>query len=194
MPLAGVPHGHPMAMGHPSNQGGPAGGQPPGAVMGQQMHPGLSGPGGPQVSQAGPMMANIPLGAGGPGPGGPGAGGPSAHALSHLNPGQAQQIFAQQQQQQHQQAQMAQAREWKLLSSVVSFLHISTPVQPVNDATASRSFGILRGDCEQCRHFGRFMMLSCPACVEVYCGRMPVAFPVQWVSTEHGLLCPLFSG
>lgn len=121
MPLAGVPHGHPMAMGHPSNPGGPAGGQPPGAVMGQQMHPGLSGPGGPQVSQAGRMMANIPLGAGGPGPGGPGAGGPSAHALSHLNPGQAQQIFAQQQQQQHQQAQMAQAREWKLSSSVVSF-------------------------------------------------------------------------
>lgn len=104
MSHAGVPHGHPMAMGHPPNLGAPGGGQPPGAGMGQQMHQ-VSGPGGgPQVSQAGPMMANIPLGAGGPGQGGPGAPGPSAHALSHLNPSQAQ-MYAHQQQQQ----QMAQA-------------------------------------------------------------------------------------
>lgn len=47
--------------------------------MPQQMHMGVSGPGGPQVTQA--MMGGMP----------PGAGGPSAHALQHLNPGQAQQ-------------------------------------------------------------------------------------------------------
>ncbi len=98
----GVPHGHPMAMGHPQNPGAPGGGQPAGAAMGQQMHPGVSGPGGPQVSQSGAMMGNIPLGAVGPGAGAPGGGGPSQHALSHLNPGQAQaqaQFLAQQQQQ-----------------------------------------------------------------------------------------------
>lgn len=38
------------------------------------------------------------------------------------------------------------------------------------------------------------MMFSCPAYVEAYCGRITVAFTVQWGSTEHGLLCPLFSG
>ena len=114
MPLSGVPHGHPMAMGHPANPGGPAGGQAPGGVLGQQMHPSLSGPGGPQASQAGPMMANIPLGTGGPGPGGPGAGGPSAHALSHLNPGQVQQMYGQQQ--------MAQAREWNFLFILLQFV------------------------------------------------------------------------
>lgn len=121
MPHAGVSHGHPMAMGHPPNPGAPGGGQPPGAAMGQQMHPGVSGAGGPQVSQAGSMMANIPLGAGGPGPGGPGAGGPSAHALSHLNPGQAQQMYAQQQQQ------MAQARKFNFPISldVLNPAHLS---------------------------------------------------------------------
>jgi hypothetical protein len=57
-----------------------------------QMHMGVSGPGGPQVSQPGAMMGGMP----------PGAGGPSAHALQHLNPNQAQQaqMFQQQQQQQ----------------------------------------------------------------------------------------------
>jgi hypothetical protein len=57
--------------------------------MPQQMHMGVSGPGGPQVTQAGAMMGGMP----------PGAGGPSAHALQHLNPGQAQQAQMFQQQQ-----------------------------------------------------------------------------------------------
>lgn len=56
------------------------------------MHPGVSGPGGPQVSQAGPMMGAMPPGANG-GQGGPGM--PNAHALSHLNPAQAH-LFQQQ--------------------------------------------------------------------------------------------------
>lgn len=72
----GMPHGHPMA-------GGP--GPNPGQQMPPGMHPGVSGPNGP-VSQAGPMMG-MP----------PGMGGPNAHALSHLQPQQAQ-MFAQQQQ------------------------------------------------------------------------------------------------
>lgn len=93
---AGVAHGgHPMAPGHPSNQGVPGGGQQPGVSMGQQMHAGVTGPGGPQVSQAGPMMTGM-MQAGGP-PGVSGGGGPSAHALSHLNPGH-QGGYAQQQQ------------------------------------------------------------------------------------------------
>lgn len=46
------------------------------------MHPGVSGPGGPQGSQAGPMMGGMPPGAGAGGPGPV----PNAHALSHLNP------------------------------------------------------------------------------------------------------------
>lgn len=77
----GIPHGHPM---------GPGPGPNPGQPMGQpmQMHPGVSGPNGPHVSQAGPMMGMQP-GMGGPGP--------SAHALSHLTP-QAH-MFQQQQQQ-----------------------------------------------------------------------------------------------
>jgi hypothetical protein len=74
--------GHPMAMPHNPQQGQPGPGMP------QQMHMGVSGPG-PQVSQ-GAMMGGIP----------PGAGGPSAHALQHLNPGQAQQAQLQYQQQQ----------------------------------------------------------------------------------------------
>ena len=60
--------------------------------MVQQMHPGVSGPGGPQVSQAGPMMGGMPPGAGTAGPGGPM---PNAHALSHLTPTQAH-MFQQQ--------------------------------------------------------------------------------------------------
>jgi hypothetical protein len=74
-------------MGGPHN---PGQGQP-GPGIPQQMHiGGVSGPG-PQVTQGGAMMGGMP----------PGAGGPSAHALQHLNPGQAQQaqIFQQQQQQ-----------------------------------------------------------------------------------------------
>lgn len=94
---AGVAHGgHPMAQGHPSNQGVPGGAQQPGVTMGQQMHAGVAGPGVPQVSQAGPMMAGMMQG--GPPPGVSGGGQPSAHALSHLNPGHQNQMFAQQQQ------------------------------------------------------------------------------------------------
>lgn len=85
IPQHGLPPGHhPMAQ-HP-NAGHPG----PGMV--QQMHPGVSGPGGPQVSQAGPMMGGMPPGAGTSGPGGPM---PNAHALSHLNPAQAH-MFQQQ--------------------------------------------------------------------------------------------------
>ncbi|KAJ5613128.1 hypothetical protein N7510_006322 [Penicillium lagena] len=82
MPQHGLPPGHPMAAQHP-NAGHPG----PGMV--QQMHPGVSAPGGPQVSQAGPMMGGMPTGgtAGGPVP--------NAHALSHLNPAQAH-LFQQQ--------------------------------------------------------------------------------------------------
>ena len=73
--------GHPMqgAMAVPHSQGQ---GQP---GMPQQMHMGVSGPGGPQVSQAGALMGGMPPGAG-----------PSAHALQHLNP-QAQMLQQQQQ-------------------------------------------------------------------------------------------------
>jgi len=45
------------------------------------------------VSQAGAMMGGMPPGAGTAGPGGPM---PNAHAMSHLNPAQAQYIFQQQ--------------------------------------------------------------------------------------------------
>lgn len=85
IPQHGLPPGHhPMAGQHP-NAGHP------GAGMMQQMHPGVSAPGGPQVTQAGPMMGGMP-------PGGNGAHGgpmPNAHALSHLNPAQAH-VFQQQ--------------------------------------------------------------------------------------------------
>jgi hypothetical protein len=81
----GVGPGHPMAPGH-SQQGG---GQP-GPGMPPQMHMGVSGPGGPQVNQAGTMLGVMP-------PGGMGPGGPSVHALQHLNPNQAQ-LYQQQQQ------------------------------------------------------------------------------------------------
>lgn len=91
---AGVAHGgHPMAQGHPSNQSVPGGGQQPGVTMGQQMHGGVTGPGVPQVSQAGPMMARMM-----PGDAPPGVSGGSGLALSHLNPGHQNQMFTQQQQ------------------------------------------------------------------------------------------------
>jgi hypothetical protein len=77
---------------HPN--AGHIGGQAPGAGMGQQMHPGVSTPGGPQVSQAGPMVGGMPPGVGTTGPGAPV---PSAHALSHLGPAQSHQLFQQQQ-------------------------------------------------------------------------------------------------
>jgi len=87
IPQHGLPPGHhPMAGQHP-NAGHPG----PGMV--QQMHPAVSAPGGPQVSQAGAMMGGMPPGAGTAGPGGPM---PNAHAMSHLNPAQAQYIFQQQ--------------------------------------------------------------------------------------------------
>lgn len=60
--------------------------------MGPQIHP----QGGPQVSQAGPMMGGMMQGGGPPGVSGVG---PSQHALSHLNPHQNPQLYAQQQQQ-----------------------------------------------------------------------------------------------
>lgn len=82
----GAPQGHPMqgGMAVPHSQGQVQPGMP------QQMHMGVSGPGGPQVSQAGVMMGGMP----------PGAGGPSAHALQHLNSQQQQQMMQQQQAQQ----------------------------------------------------------------------------------------------
>ena len=80
-----------MGPGHPSNQSGIAGGQPPGVTMGQQVHPGIAG-GGPQVTQPGTMMAGMPQGA----PGVIAGGAPNAMALSHLNPGHPQ-MYPQQQ-------------------------------------------------------------------------------------------------
>lgn len=77
---------HPMGPAHH-----PTGAPPTGGIV-QQMHPAVSGPGGPHVSQAGPMMG-IPPGAAATGPGGPIA---NAHALSHLSPAQAH-LFQQQQ-------------------------------------------------------------------------------------------------
>lgn len=99
---AGVTHGGlPMSQGHPSNQGVPGVGQQPGVSMGQQMHPGIAGPGATQVTQAGPLMAGM-IQTGGPA-GVPGAG-PSVMALQHLNPGHSGQVLAAQQQHQMQQA------------------------------------------------------------------------------------------
>lgn len=81
----GAAQGHPMAGVHPQ-QGGP-----PGPGMPQQaFHMGVSGPGVPQVSQPGAMMAGMSPGINGPG-------GPNAHALQHLNPNHA--MYQQQQQQ-----------------------------------------------------------------------------------------------
>lgn len=89
----GLPPGHPMAQAQHPNAAH-MGVQGPGAGMVQQIHPGVSAAAGPQVSQPGPMMAGMPPGAGTTGPGGPV---PNAHALSHLNPAQAQHLFQQQQ-------------------------------------------------------------------------------------------------
>ncbi|KAF2639114.1 hypothetical protein P280DRAFT_519319 [Massarina eburnea CBS 473.64] len=75
--------GMPMPQGH--MMGGPGPGHP--GMQPGMMHPGVSGPNGP-ASQAGPMMGMQP------------GVGPTAHALSHLQPQQAQHMF--QQQQQHQ--------------------------------------------------------------------------------------------
>ena len=87
----GMAHGgQPMVHGHPSNQGVPGGGQP-GVTMPQQIHPGMAVPGGPPVSQAGPMMAGMMP---------PGSGGPNAQAMAHLNPVVQNQFMAPQQQQQ----------------------------------------------------------------------------------------------
>lgn len=73
---------------------GPGPGPNPGQPMGQpmQMHPGVSGPNGAHVTQAGPMMGMQP------GVGGPMQGQPSAHAMAHLGP-QAQ-LYQQHQMQQ----------------------------------------------------------------------------------------------
>jgi hypothetical protein len=73
---AGMPH---PGMAHA--QMGPQQVHHPGQAMGQQMmHPGVSGPGGPMVSQAGQMMGGMQPGMAGPG-------GPNSVAIQHLNPG-----------------------------------------------------------------------------------------------------------
>ncbi|KAL1954453.1 hypothetical protein VTO42DRAFT_1177 [Malbranchea cinnamomea] len=69
-------------------------GQTPGGGMVQQMHPGVSGPGVPQVSQAGAMVSGMQPVVGTTGPGGPV---PNAHAMSHLNPAQQHHLMQQQQ-------------------------------------------------------------------------------------------------
>ncbi len=71
---SGMPYGQAMGPGHAQ-----AGGQPMGQPL--QMHPGVSGPNGPHVTQGAPMMGGMQAAAGRPGPGGP-----NAHALSHLTP------------------------------------------------------------------------------------------------------------
>lgn len=114
-PQPGFPQGHPMATGHQPNQGQPGVVQQHGQGIPQQMHPMVSAPGGPQVTQGGSVMAGMPAGAVGPAAGGPVVQGPSAHALSHLNPGQAQQLY-----QQHQQQAMAQASKSSRVSVAFS--------------------------------------------------------------------------
>lgn len=86
-----MPPGHPMAAGQHPNAAHLAG-QGPGAGIVQQMHPGVSTPGGQQVTQGGPVMGGMP-----PGTTGPGGPGPSAHALSHLGPTHGHQMFPPQQ-------------------------------------------------------------------------------------------------
>ncbi|PGH12829.1 hypothetical protein AJ79_04053 [Helicocarpus griseus UAMH5409] len=88
----GMAHHPVMAPGHPIQHPNAAhlAGQAPGAGMVQQMHPGVSAPGGPQVTQGGQVVGGMP-------PGTTGGPGPSAHALSHLGPGHAHQMFAPQQ-------------------------------------------------------------------------------------------------
>ena len=102
-----------MAQGHPSNQGVPGGGQQPGVSMAQQIHTGVTGPGVPQVSQAGPMMAGMMQG--GAPAGVSGGGQPSAHALSHLNPGHQNQMFAQQHQ-----LQACEFNSWLLMTALAN--------------------------------------------------------------------------
>ena len=92
-PHAGMPQGHPMTTGHPPNPTQVVVSQAPGQVMlqPQQMHGMVSGPGSVQASQGSSAMGGIPAAVS------TGAGaGPSAHALSHLNPGQAHLLQQQQ--------------------------------------------------------------------------------------------------
>ncbi|EEH23045.2 hypothetical protein PABG_05256 [Paracoccidioides brasiliensis Pb03] len=86
-----MPPGHPMAGGQHPNAAHLAG-QAPGAGIVQQLHPGVSGPGGPQATQGAPVMGGMP-----PGTTGPGGPGPSAHALSHLGPTHGHQMYHPQQ-------------------------------------------------------------------------------------------------
>ncbi|KAI9754615.1 MAG: hypothetical protein M1815_005497 [Lichina confinis] len=91
-PHAGMPQGHPMTTGHPPNPNQVVVSHAPGQVVQQQqMHGMVSGPGSVQASQGGAAMGGIPTAVS------TGAGvGPSAHALSHLNPGQAHLLQQQQ--------------------------------------------------------------------------------------------------
>ncbi|KAE8442046.1 hypothetical protein EG329_003903 [Mollisiaceae sp. DMI_Dod_QoI] len=144
-PHPGMAQGHPMAV--PHNPGQP--GQP-GPGMPQQMHMGVSGPGGPQVSQAGAMMGGMP----------PGAGGPSQHALQHLNPNQAQQaqMFQQQQamafagnpsMQQIQQQQMIQhQRQQAARQAMLAQQYSGMPVQMPNgmNQMTPAQFQAMRGN------------------------------------------------
>ncbi|PQE17357.1 Topoisomerase II-associated PAT1 protein [Rutstroemia sp. NJR-2017a BVV2] len=135
----GVPQGHMAGMPHnPGHQGQPGQGMP------QQMHMGVSAPGGPQVSQAGAMMAGMP----------PGAGGPNAHALQHLNPNQ-QALYQQQQQamnfnpqlmQQHQmmQHQAAQQRRQAIMAQQYSGIPVAMPngMNPMAAAQMNAQFAM----------------------------------------------------
>lgn len=104
----GMTPGHPMAAAqHPAATAHLAA-QTPGAGMVPQVHPGVSTPGVPQVSQAAAMVAGgmqPPMGTAGPG-----MPVPNAHALSHLTP-HPHHLMQQQQQQHHQQQQIAQNRK-----------------------------------------------------------------------------------
>lgn len=91
----GVPHGaHPISQGHSSNQGVPGGAQQAGMSIGPQMQPGVTGPGGPQVTQAGPMMAAMMPGGGQPVVSMGGVA--NANAMPHLQPGHQAQLISQQ--------------------------------------------------------------------------------------------------
>lgn len=91
----GVPHGaHPISQGHSSNQGVPGGVQQAGMSIGPQMQPGVTGPGGSQVSQAGPMMTAMMPGGGPPVVSMGGVA--NAHTMSHLQPGHQGHLLSQQ--------------------------------------------------------------------------------------------------
>lgn len=91
----GVPHGaHPISQGHSSNQGVPGGVQQAGMSIGPQMQPGVTGPGGSQVSQAGPMMTAMMPGGGPPVVSMGGV--VNANTMSHLQPGHQGQLLSQQ--------------------------------------------------------------------------------------------------